>query len=88
MRKKRELSASERSCTLCDLPNDILKKIIRPLSFKEKFSLELMSRHLYALLSKPVPSEGLWGSCDLMSDLRLNERYVHDSKLHRESIMR
>ena len=75
--------AGDEVVTLCTLPNDILGKIIRLTSFRDRCSLELLDKQHHALLSNPLPSEGLWGSCNLMDDLRLVDNF--DSK---EDIMR
>ncbi len=74
----RKGKASEREATLCSLPRDIMGKIIRALSFKDKCSLELVGREFNTLLSNPSSAEGLWSTCDLMSDLNLNDHF--DSK--------
>ena len=70
------LSPREGSDTsLCLLPNDILKRITRGLSLQERCSLELVDKRLHALLRYPLPSEGIWGTCDLMSDLKLDDNF-------------
>ena len=70
LRSSKQRSGQE-GAILSSLPNDILAKIIRPLSFQEKCSLELVSRGFHAILSHPLPAEGLWGTCDLLSDTNL-----------------
>lgn len=70
--------------TICALPNEILGDIIRPLSFKDKCSLELSCRCFNSLLSRPLPTDGLWGRCDLVSDLWGRCDLVSDLKLDRE----
>ena len=69
--------------TLCTLPNDILGKLIQELSFQDKCALELLCRQFHILLCNPVAAEGMWGTCDLMSDLRLEESFGK-----REDVMR
>ncbi len=68
----------QRPATLCALSRDIIRKIIPELSFKDKCSLELVSIEFYSILSAPSSAEGLWGTCDLMSDLKLDGNF--DSK--------
>ena len=58
---------------MCSLPDDILKEIIGPLSFQDKRSLEVLCQGFRNILSSPVLLEGLWGKCDLMSDLGLHK---------------
>ena len=55
------------------LPDDILAKIIRAVSFRDKCALELVDRQFHALLSRPQPMEELWGRCDFTSDLKLGD---------------
>ena len=57
------------------IPYEILKQIVRPLSFQDKCSLEVLCQGFRNLLSAPLPSEKLWGKCDLMSDLQLDDRF-------------
>ena len=75
--------ASDRPATLGCLPRDTLGNIVRNVSFQDKSTLQLVSRDFHDLLRKPVSTEGLWGTCDLMPDLRLEDHF--DS---RENIMR
>lgn len=79
----RTQEASDRPATWSSLTQDILGNIVRPLSFKDKCSLELVGKDLHALLSNPMSTEGLWGTCDILADLRLRDHF--DSK---EDIMR
>ena len=69
---------SDQISTLCSLPHDIVGNIIRELSFKDKCSLELVGKEFNALLSNPSSVEGLWGTCNLMSDPNLDNYF--DSK--------
>ena len=46
-------------------------------------SLELVNKEVSAILSNPLPTEGLWGVCDLLYDLLVDENL--DSK---EDILR
>lgn len=71
------------SATLGSLPNDILGRVVGPLSFQDKFSLEHAGKGFHTLLSNPLSSERLWGRCDLMSDLKLDDNFDR-----REDIMR
>ncbi len=76
MAKEVELQeASGCVATLCSLPHDTLKKIIRELTFLDKCSLELVCQDFYNVLSRPSPTEGLWGTCDLMADLKVKQRF-------------
>ena len=75
--------AGDEGVTLYTLPNKILWKIIRETTFRDKCSLELLNKRFHSLLSYSLPKEGLWGSCNLMDDLRLVDNF--DSK---EDIMR
>ncbi len=67
--------ASERIANLHTLPHDILGRIVRELSFQGKCSLELVGQEFHDLLGSPSPTQGLWGTCDLMSDLRVKQRF-------------
>ncbi len=67
--------ASDVGCTLCSLPDEILEKIIRALTFRDKCALELVGRQFYTLLSNPLPMEELWGRCDFTSDLKLGDNF-------------
>ena len=75
--------ASDEVATLCSLPHDILKNIIRELSFKDKFSLELVGRGFHHLLSHASSVEGLWGTCDFVSDLALDDRFYRSLDITR-----
>ncbi len=55
------------------LPHDTLGKIIRELSFQDKCSLELVGQEFHDLLGSPSPADKLWGTCDLMSDLKVRQ---------------
>ena len=70
---------SDASASLCSLPDDILRRIIleitRGLSFQERCSLELVDKSFHAVISNPLPSDGMWGTCDLMSDLKLDNNF-------------
>lgn len=37
--------------------------------------LEVVENGLHTFLSNPRPSEGLWGRCDLVTDLRLHGNF-------------
>ena len=54
-----------RRVSLETLPEDVLCQIIRKLDLYDKIRLQLVSRKLHALLAKPPPGDGLWGSCNL-----------------------
>ncbi len=54
------------------LPDNVLMHIIRALSFQDKCSITLVGKSFNRPLSSPLRSEKLWGRCDLMSDLRLD----------------
>ena len=56
-------------------PDDVQRKVVQALGFKEKCSLQVLNKGFHALLSNPMPAEGLWGRCDLMSDLKLNSNF-------------
>ena len=82
-KRKRTQEASDRQATLCSLPSDIMGKIIRDLMFQDKCSLEVVNKGMYDLLSKPVSADGLWGTCDLMSDLKFNDKFEHKDSIIR-----
>ena len=63
--------AGEGGVTLDALPTDILGKIVRETTLRDKCSLELLNKRFHTLLSNPLFTEGLWGSCNLVADLRL-----------------
>ncbi len=72
------LSAREGSDTcasLCSLPDDILRRITPGLTLVERCSLELVDKSFHALFSEPLPSERIWGTCDLLSDLKLDDNF-------------
>ena len=73
----------DKGVTFDALPDDLLREIVRELSFRDRCSLELQNKQFHTLLSNPLPTEGLWGSCNLIKDLRLVE--AGDKK---EDIMR
>ena len=75
--------ASDGEVPFCSMPHDILKSIIQELSFKDKVSLELVGRDLHALLSHPSPTEGLWSTCNLVSDLTLDDRFYRNTAITR-----
>lgn len=74
---------SDGAANLCVLPHDILKSIIRGLSFRDKCSLELISRGFHALLSHPSSADGLWGPCNSISDLTLDDRFCRNVDIMR-----
>ena len=37
--------------------------------------MERVGKRFYALLSNPLPSDELWGRCNLLSDLKLEDNY-------------
>ena len=67
--------ADDEDVTLDTLPNDILGKIIRETTFRDKCSLELLNKQFHTLLSNPLSTEGLWGSCNLIHDLKLVDNF-------------
>ena len=69
--------------TFNSMPHDILKSIISELNFKDKCSLEHVGRGLHALLSRPPPDEGLWDTCDLVSDLSMDDRFYRNTDITR-----
>ena len=69
--------------TLCSLPDDVIRKVMQPLTFTDKCNLQVLHKGFHALLSDPSPSEGVWGRCDLVSDLKL-----HDNFDNKDTIMR
>lgn len=75
--------AGDRIATLFSLPHDTLGKINQELSFQDKCRLELSCHELYDLLSSPSPAKGLWGTCDLMLDLKVKERFDSTSDITR-----
>ena len=78
---------SEKWTTFSSLPNDILEKILQPLRFKDKCSLELIDKHFNSLLSNPSPVDGLWGRCDLSRDLSLIKRFNMKEDLVRSVLL-
>ena len=54
-----------RRVSLEDLPDHLLCQTIGRLDLYDKIRLQLVSRKLHALLTKPPPGDGLWGSCNL-----------------------
>ena len=66
---------SQERAVFLSLPDDVVRKIIQALSFRDKCCFELVNKSSHALLSDPSPTEGLWGTCDLITDLRLNYRF-------------
>lgn len=53
------------------------------MSFQGKCSFELLDKYFYALLSNLLPTEGLWGSCDLLADLKFNDKFDRNENIMR-----
>ena len=77
--------AGDEGFALYSLPNDVLGGIIREnsMSLRDKCSLELLNKQSRSVFNSLLLTEGLWGSCNLMTDLRLVDNF--DKK---EDVMR
>ena len=56
---------------------------MQTLSIQDKCSLELLNKRSHALLSSPSPNERLWGKCDVMSDLKLDDNFHRKDEIMR-----